>query len=577
MSDGVNSLSDALRHHSAEFPEKLALIFLGDRGGEESRISYGKLEQLVLHFSRAISSEAKTGDRVLLAFPPGLEFVVAFLACLRSGLVAVPMVMPRKGKVREAIMNIVEDCEPSIGLTTSRDVDDLRSLFVDAFPSNTQRWLGIDIKDEIESQADVQSVIEDFDQSNALAFLQYTSGSTSAPKGVMVTHSNLIANLNMIKKAYGLDRDSTRVGWIPLHHDMGLIFNVLQSCYSGATCVLMAPMTFLRNPLNWLRAISKYKAVLGIGTNSAYQLCVDAIGIAKLENLDLSSWSLAVSGAEPIRMETLLEFEKKFRPYGFRLDSFSPGYGMAEATLVVSGGKRPDGPKVKIMQIDTNTGEAARDYSRIKKSVVGCGYAMPNTEVIVVEPDTRTQVSSGVIGEIWVRGSHVAVGYWGKVEATAGSLQARLNDNASRHRWLRTGDYGFLDETGEIFIAGRMKDTIIIRGENHYPQDIEYTAEKAAPALRKDYGAVFSIEKQGGEQIVVAYELNRTAMRGADLDSIRSDIRQAILIEHGLAVHECVLLRPGSVPKTTSGKIRRQKTRELWQRGLMMDIEILHV
>lgn len=568
MNDGVMSLVDVVSAHALSDPERRAFVFLSADCVEEASLTFGELDRRARATAARIAEVAQAGDRVLLAFPPGLDFVVAFLGCLYAGTIAVSTVMPRKNKLRDATLAIVEDSAPVLGLSSREHVESMVSIFGTAEQGRAFPWMDIDIARPLPDEDNAVLACER-PSPDMLAFLQYTSGSTSLPKGVMVSHHNLLSNLRMITAAYGLGPESTRVGWVPLHHDMGLVFNVLQACYSRALCVLMSPMSFLKRPACWLRAIHRYQAELALGTNSSYQLCVDTIAGPQLAELDLSCWKLAITGAEPVRAETLDAFTRKFSAHGFDSKAFHPGYGMAEATLVIAGGRFMSEPVVR--EADA---AALRQHTIVPaqpgsagQPIVGCGLAMPGETIAIVEPDTHTEHGVNRVGEIWVQGPHVATGYWNKADATHATFRATLPNRDGV--WLRTGDYGFLSESGELHITGRLKDMIIVRGENIYPQDIELTAERAVPVLRKDFGAAFSIEGGNAERIVVVYEVQRTRMRSIDPERVCGDVKQAVLREHGLALHECVLVQPGSIPKTTSGKIRRQKTRELWQHGML--------
>jgi acyl-CoA synthetase (AMP-forming)/AMP-acid ligase II len=405
---------------------------------------------------------------------------------------------------------------------------------------------------------------------DAIAFLQYTSGSTADPKGVMVSQGNVSSNERMIQRAFGHDQDSTVVGWAPFFHDQGLIGNVLQPPCAGATSILMSPMTFVRWPLRWLAAISRYRAHTSGGPNFAFDACAERAARVDIPGLDLSSWKIAFNGAEPIRPETLRRFSRVFAPYGFRPEAFYPCYGIAEATLFVSGSRKCRGPRLleaDAEELRRGRYAPARDGSG--QTLVGSGLiSVPEwqeseepegPDVQIVDPETGHPRAAGQVGEIWVAGPHVAQGYWRHPEATAASFHAALRNEPGR-RYLRTGDLGFVAD-GELYVAGRLKDLVIIRGRNYYPQDIEHTVQSAHPALRPTGCAAFSVAGTLGERLVVVQEVKPREALLADVASIVSDIRAAVIRDYQLAVSDLVLTLPGQLQKTSSGKIMRAAAR----------------
>jgi acyl-CoA synthetase (AMP-forming)/AMP-acid ligase II len=385
----------------------------------------------------------------------------------------------------------------------------------------------------------------------------------------MVSHGNLLANLEMIRIACGNTRASTYVSWVPLYHDMGLILNALQALYVGALCVLIPPLAFLQRPRLWLRAISDYRAEVAGGPNFAFDLCVERQRPEQLAGIDLSCWKLAFVGAEPVLARTIERFTATFRPYGFAPLAMWPGYGMAEATLLVSGGRRGEGPVVRnvsragLLRHEAVAPPGADDA----QPIVGCGRALTGEEIAIVDPESRLRLPDGRVGEIWVSGPNVAQGYWCNPEATEATFGARIEGEDDRP-WLRTADLGFLDASGELFITGRIKDVIIIRGANHYPQDIEDTVQQSHPALRRHGGAAFTVaDHEKGEQLVIVQEVERTERHRVDAEELTRQIREAIVTEHDIVPRDVALLRPGALPKTTSGKIQRALARQLWLTG----------
>jgi acyl-CoA synthetase (AMP-forming)/AMP-acid ligase II len=391
----------------------------------------------------------------------------------------------------------------------------------------------------------------------------------------MVSHGNLLDNLEMIRLALGNTRCSTYASWVPLFHDMGLIMNALEPLYVGASCVLLAPVTFMKRPLTWLHAISDYGAEVACAPNFAYDLCADRFRPAEMAGVDLSGWKIALNGAEPVRADTIARFAATFAAYGFDPAATYPGYGMAEATLMVSGGRRGAGAVTRAVSRDALRRHrivAPRDADDALVQV-GCGRPVTGERVAIVDPDTSRRLAPDRVGEIWVSGPHVARGYWQNPEATAATFKAQIDGEADAS-WLRTGDLGFLDESGELFITGRIKDIIIIRGINHYPQDIEATVQASHPALSRDCGAAFAVaDRAGQEQLVVAQEVERTERHRISLDDVEGCIREAVVTEHECVPHAIALLRPGGLPKTTSGKVQRSLTRQLWAQGLLDLIE----
>jgi len=381
-----------------------------------------------------------------------------------------------------------------------------------------------------------------------------------------VTHGNLLQNLEMIRIAFRNTRRSTYVAWVPFYHDMGLVLNVLESFYLGALYVVLSPTSFVQRPLIWLGAISRYRAEVSSAPNFAFDLCVSRFRVDQMEGIDLSSWKVAFNAAEPVRAATIEQFAATFAPYGFDPRTMYPGYGMAEATLLISGGLPGDEVVTRTVSREAlQQGTIVTPKSGADAQVlVGCGRALVGEQIAIVDPESLKRRPADAIGEIWVRGPNVAAGYWRNAAATAETFAATIASEGGAH-WLRTGDLGFLDDDGEIYITGRIKDVIIIYGNNHYPQDIEATMQSSHPALRPNCGVAFSyVDHRGLEKLVLVQEVERTQRHQVSTDEIEKRIREAISNEHDIAVHEIVLIRPGSIPKTTSGKIQRRLTRQLW-------------
>jgi len=563
-----SSFIDVLRRRAVEHAADPAYIFLPDRAGEPVSLTFAELYGRAQSIAARLSRGGHKGDRAALLFPPGLDFIVAFFGCLLAGVIAVPMMIPRRAGARDASAAILADCRPRFAMTRRDLIAASRPDLAERFRDAALDWVFTDECDAASPQALRPPSADD------IAFLQYTSGSTSAPKGVVVSHRNLIANSEMICIALGNTRRSTHVSWVPLYHDMGLILNALQALYAGALCVLLAPVGFMQRPLAWLRTIDKYRAEVAGGPNFAFELCVARHRPEEIKDIDLSCWKVAVNGAEPVRAGTIERFVTTFAPYGFDAKTFHPAYGMAEATLLISANSRGAGASTR------RVSRAALHRNRIGdplqpedgQVLVGCGRALQGERLAIVDPETLLPLWPGSIGEIWVAGPHVACGYWCNPEATEAVFGAGLASGGARD-WLRTGDLGFVADDRELYITGRIKDLIIIRGINHYPQDIEETVQDCHPALRRHGGAAFGVpDRSGEEQLVVVQEVARTFRGEADAGEIVASIREAIAREHDITVREIVLIRTGSLPKTTSGKIQRRLTRHHFLAGTLSRI-----
>jgi acyl-CoA synthetase (AMP-forming)/AMP-acid ligase II len=556
-----SSLVAVLEHRAATQAQERALVFLTDRGAEDSVLTFGELHDAANAVAKRLAVRAKPGDRALLVFPPGLEFVVAFFGCLIARVIAVPMMVPRRQSARDSSASIMANCKPTAVLTSAALAarDDLAARFA----GHDLQWLNVDLTPGAPGAIDMPRP-----QADDIAFLQYTSGSTSDPKGVVVTHAMLLANMAMAQRALGTGKHSTCVNWLPLYHDMGLILGVVGSMHLGALCVLLSPSGFMQRPLTWLRAISHYRAEITASPNFAYDLCIARLRADQMEGVDLSSWKIILVGAEPIRAPTIEKFIETFTPYGLAPRAMNPGFGMAEATLIVSMSPVGGGHDTRTLSRNALQGNVIRDPDDRDDAhvLVGCGYPIPDSRLAIVDPQTLRRLPADTVGELWIEGPHVARAYWDKPDASAASLHARIEGESGD--WLRSGDLGFLDSTGQLFIAGRIKDLIIIRGTNHYPQDIELTVERAHPALRQNGGAVFSVpDERGEETLVVVQEVERTARNRIDPDEIAGIIREAVTTEHELFARHIVLIRPQTLPKTTSGKVQRSLTRKLWLEG----------
>lgn len=536
------TMVELLRLRATEHPGRLAFTFLANGESEAGSLTWGDLDARARAIAARLQGLAASGERALLLHPPGLEMITAFFGCLYAGVIAVPLFPPRPNRPLPRLQSIARDARATLALTTSDVQDDLQRRVRQTPELAGLRWLATD---QVSETAPWRAPSLDGD---SLAYLQYTSGSTSTPKGVMVTHENLVENERMLVHAWGNHEDATIVSWLPLYHDMGLIGVVLQAVYTAAHCVLMPPVSFLQQPLRWLKAVSRYRARFSGGPNFAYDLCARKVTAAQKAELDLSGWEVAFSGSEPIRAETLRRFAAVFEPCGFRWEAFCPGYGLAEATLAVSSCRWTDAPRIV---------ESSRPS-------VGCGAELPGSRIAIVDPGTGVRCAPGQEGEIWVSGPHVARGYWGRLEESLDTFGARLAD-PDEGPFLRTGDLGFLLD-GELHVSGRIKDLIILDGRNLYPQDVEETVEECHPGLRTAGGAAFSVDDGEQERLVVVHEVDRHTREDEHAEIVAA-VRQAVAEEHDARVWRVCLIRPGTLPKTSSGKVQRQACRAAFLAG----------
>lgn len=554
------SLVELLRWRALHQPDTVAYTFQMEDETEEVRVTNAELDRSARAIAARLQSLGAAGGRALLLYAPGIEYISAFFGCLYAGVAAVPVYPPRPNRPMVRFLAILEDAHARVALTTSPILSIVESLLE---RNERTQWVATD-----EIPLDLAETWGHPDaRQDSVAFIQYTSGSTSTPKGVMLTHGNLLHNLSLIWQAFGHGTESRGVIWLPPYHDMGLIGGILQPLYGGFPVLLMSPITFLQNPFRWLRAISTFRATSSGGPNFAYDLCVRKITPEQRATLDLSTWQVAFNGAEPIRRETLELFARTFEPCGFKREAFYPCYGLAEGTLIVSGGVVSAAPVVKefnaadLEQHRVIESSAPSAKSRV---LLGCGQVIGEQRLAIVNPETFAAAGAGEVGEIWVAGPSIARGYWNRPEETTRTFGAHLSDSGDGP-YLRTGDLGFVQD-GELFITGRIKDLIIIRGRNHYPQDIELTVERSHPALRPGCGAAFSIEVDGEERLVVVQEILRES-RKADRDEVMRAMRQAVAEEHEVQIHAAVLLKPGSIPKTSSGKIQRHACKNAFLEG----------
>lgn len=566
----AQTLIDLLERHASVRPQHLSYAFI-EEDGTTRRRTFAELHTRVRALASHLQSVVGRGERAVLMYQPGLDFIEAILACFALGVVAVPVQPVLNRRVQGKLAAIMQDADSRFLLTNGATEQAIRAVLPDlAAEIPGQTWIKTDAIDE--------SPAEDFRRPDVaageLAFLQYTSGSTGSPKGVMVSHANILNNEAMIERAFGHDSSTVFVGWLPLYHDMGLIGNVFQPLYLGIPSILFSPMRFLVSPVTWLRAISQWGATTSGAPSFAYEHCVQRITEEDMQGIDLSSWRVAYNGAEPVKAHVIEAFSRKFASHGFRREAFYPCYGMAETTLFVSGGA-PTAPVVTlpVKGEDLTRNRIVPDPAS-STVLVGCGQTHGEHRVRIIDPESLESLPDGQIGEIWVSGPSVTQGYWSKPELTEATFHAYTAKGEGPY--LRTGDLGFWHQ-GELYITGRLKDLIIVRGENHYPADIESTVYRGQDVLRDGNVAAFAVESDADTRLVVVAEADRRIVSKLDDSMMRSIVAKArkdVSETHGLRLHDLVLIRPSTLAKTSSGKIRRSHCRDLYLSGALARVGV---
>jgi 8-amino-7-oxononanoate synthase len=560
-------LSDVLRRQAVERPCQPAFIHLLDGQDEHASLTYAQLDRRARTIAAHLQDLGVAGQCVLLVYPPGLDFVAAFFGCLYAGCVAVPTYPPHRHRMLERFQAVAADSGALVALSTGAGMAQFQAMQVTAegessaaFPRLS--WLATDLLPDADAARwQAQLIAPD-----ALAMLQYTSGSTRRPKGVMLSHANLTANACAISQAFGVQNDDHGAFWLPMYHDMGLVGGVLVPVFTGITNVILSPSTFLQNPVTWLAAISKYRVTISGGPSFAYDLCIRKVTDEQRATLDLSSWALAFSGAEPIAPGTLERFASAFAACGFKASAFYPCYGLAEATLMVSGPKRDSGATVGTFSdtaLTENRVEPLPEDAPQARRLVACGGPVGALRLAIVDPLSHAESAPGCVGEIWVAGASVGQGYWRQPDESRRAFDARLSGTGAGP-FLRTGDLGFM-RAGQLYVTGRQDDLIIVRGMNRHPQDIEATARGSHPLLDSGFGAAFGACDQERQRLVLVQEVARK--EGVDLAPVLDAIRAAVLAEHGLALDAVVLVRSGTISRTTSGKIQRHACRAAFLSG----------
>jgi acyl-CoA synthetase (AMP-forming)/AMP-acid ligase II len=563
-----STLVELARQRAQDRREQTAYTFLDDGGIEGERLSYGELDSCARTIAGFLQSVARPGDRALLLFPAGLDFLKGFFGCLYAGVIAIPAPPPEASRLKRTmprLQAIIRDAEVSV-VISSANILALVSAAASAIAElESMRYLDIGKVPAGSAACWQEPRIGDLD----LAYLQYTSGSTTSPKGVMISHRNVVHHCGYLQSVCEYTPESITVTWLPYFHDYGLVEGLLEPLYNATPCYAMSPFAFLKRPFNWLRAISRIRATHTQAPNFAYEQCIRRVTPEQRALLDLSPLRSAGNGAEPINPNILESFYRTFAPCGFRWEAFCPAYGLAEATLMVSCCSPSASPRIGSFQAESlaenRVVELASDAEAARK-VTSCGRIVGKMKVVTVDPNTLTRCAPDTVGEIWVSDQSVARGYWRLDDETEQTFRAVLADS-DEGPYLRTGDLGFI-RGGELYITSRIKDLVIIAGANHYPQDIEWTIERCHTDLRPGGVAAFSITVEGEERLAIASEVERgTSGQPDDTRAIFDSIRKAVAQEHELAVSAIVLLSRGSLPKTASGKIQRHDCWKLLETG----------
>jgi acyl-CoA synthetase (AMP-forming)/AMP-acid ligase II len=567
-------LYDVLSVHTERVPDRIALEWV-DNGAATHQLTYAQLRHRAELLANGLRTCTNHGDRVLIGLDKSLDFIAAFLACQHAGRIAVPIAVPssRDSEARTRATGIWKHCQAARIIISERACAGTATRpLLDELPFTSDKFISLP---ELEARGAATGAREGRTP-HEIAFLQYTSGSTSKPKAVIVAQSNLVDNLRHIRERFAYHRESVGLIWLPSHHDMGLVGGILQPLFTGFRCLLMSPLQFVQRPLRWLDAISKFGATTSGGPCFAYDLCLRRIRPEDIERLDLSTWSVAFVGAEKVRADVIMAFAEKFAKAGFRQSALTPCYGMAEATLMVSAQRAGGGAKVvalsrsALARGQVEVVQAPSDYVRCIESV-SCGRIVAHHDAIVVDPDNRRKVSDGNVGELWLRGPSVTPGYFADPIATANSF-AQLADDDRGERYLRTGDQAFLLD-GELHVCGRYKTIIVVRGKKYASEDIEQLLQSEHAPLVSHGGVAFDVESGGEESLVVVHELERTYLRH-DHDEIRACMQQTLGMRLGLKAADIVLVMPGSLPRTTSGKLQRIACRELYRGAGLRRVEV---
>jgi acyl-CoA synthetase (AMP-forming)/AMP-acid ligase II/alkylation response protein AidB-like acyl-CoA dehydrogenase len=570
----AETIAGLARRRARENADGLAFAFLADGASESGRLTFGELDSQASRIARHLHGISKPGDRALLVYEAGIDFMPALLGCFYAGLIAVPIPAPEASRLQASLPRlkaVAADCEARLLLGNPRThelLGDHRSI-LPAIAGDC--W--IDTRQVAADEA-LDGGLAEFAKEE-IAYLQYTSGSTATPKGVVLLHANVMAHLAAIQEALGYDSSSVSVVWMPHFHDYGLVEGLLIALYNGTPAYILSPFSFLKRPLCWLEAISKYRGTHTQGPNFAYRHCVRRIRPDQTAGLDLSCVRSMGNGAEPIHPDTSREFHELFGPCGLSIEALRPAYGLAEATLIVTAtaaGSEPVVPAFDAAALVRGRAVAARPGTIEILRIAGCGVPLPKTEVAIVDPESGRRLALGEIGEVWVSSPAVCAGYWNRPSESEATFRAPIAGE-SGGTYLRTGDLGFLHE-GQLYITARLKDLIIVRGQNLYPQDIEWTAQRAHPALREDNGAAFGLVAGGEERLAMVQEVERAEYSADELDKICEAMAAAVAEQFGVSLYAAALIRRASIPKTSSGKIQRSVCRQGFLDGSLKPVHV---
>lgn len=591
------TLVEMLRQRARDEPDRTAYIYLIEGETESPPITYGQLDRQARALASRLREFASRGDRAALLYQHGVEFMPAFFGCLYSGIIAVPVPSVFSSKALPTLQTILGDAAPKVVLTTEALLPRVKTLIESGVNVNVSFMATDEAPDSAADDWEELSV-----GSSDLAYLQYTSGSTSNGKGVMITHHNCVHNLEDMDRFVTHQPGTASVTWLPYFHDMGLVYGLLEPLYKGLPCYVMSPQSFIQQPRRWLKAISRYRATHSGGPNFAYEYCVDRIKPEQCEGLDLSCWEVAFNGSEPIRKQTLDRFYQTFAPFGFKLAALCPCYGLAEATLVVSCAIKEEPPAscvVLLKPFENKIVQIASEMAEGTKTLLASGLPASSTRIAIVDPESFVCCPPDGIGEVWVCNDSVAIGYWNRPVETEQTFHAYTADT-KQGPFLRTGDLGFIAD-GQLYITGRIKDLIIIGGRNHYPQDIEVTVQTSHPSIRAGACVAISVEVHDQECLVIAAEIDHhyecdtqsldppgvndeivradvngqhptaivsaSGRRRAKREQVIASIKEAVASKHGIRPHNVVLLRVGAIPRTTSGKLKRLECRKKYLGG----------